>query len=885
MPWNAQDRKRYEDEVLAGARVGGVPEDLFTRYGIDARLERRLRDDPAAFDEHVAAVCTYWRGLQSRRRALKKVLVDLVAAHERLDREGRLTDRHFQRVRQEAAARGRREWDDLAGSLTTTVMDRGTLRSMIGAVNIPEPDAERVLREKGVRVVERLPDLPSSPPIRTFRTLRDNLRTRGVDFSPMVVFGEDRLAQGFTVLDGFRLKGGSGERTLSDAALAAAVRRIQVEAMTDGKSAAENALSILRANGDRALRDAIVLWEIISDLRERPSAISESGLARPWVRLGLDEQEAVLLAAAVRGGDTGADPAAQAEQDVRGLLADNQLRQAQAAAVDLPADHDLHAQLRERVRQVDGLTREAERCLRADRREDAARALAAAADVAADDDALAARLGEVVPLPPRGATARVDGHHVVVAWQASASLAGVITYRVTRRTGRGGTTRDTLVGEVSGTEVTDDGIPVGSEARYTVSAVRGGRGVSESVSTSAVMITPDVGDLRVSAGERSVSGSWRVPPEAVRVEVLRGEGAPPRGLGDGVRVDNDGTGFHDTSVRPDAEYYYRVRAVYLTSNGHTRGSTGLVRRAGPGRRPAPVRDLSVHAGGGTGFLASWTPPPRGRVSLRVGAGPPAWPAGTVVEADQVSVFGHEVLQEPTPAADGRVRLELALAPGANHVLPVTVVGDQAVVGEQVRVTAAPPARDLRAERYDTVVRVSWTWPDNAATAVVSWVPEGAEPAGGTRCTRRAYDAEGGFEAVMGAGTVRVSVAIVVASGADEAMSASASVTVPGRPVLAYRVAAAGLLRRERVVSVTAEHGCDMPEIAVVYAAGAVQPHSADQGRVLATLPAGRLTAGETVSVRVQPPRAPRPAWLMCFPLGADVRGVRLRQPSVKELRL
>ena len=367
--------------------------------------------------------------------------------------------------------------------------------------------------------------------------------------------------------------------------------------------------------------------------------------------------------------------------------------------------------------------------------------------------------------------------------------------------------------------------------------------------------------------------------------MLRGEGAPPRGLGDGVRVETDGTGFRDTSVRPDAEYFYRVRAVYLTSNGHTRGSAGLVRRAGPGQRPAPVRDLSVGAGGGTGFLASWTPPSRGRVSLRVGAGPPAWPAGTVVGGDQLSVFGHAVLEEPTEGRDGRARLELALSPGANHVLPVTVVGDQAVVGEPVRVTAAPPARDLRAERFDTAVRVGWTWPDNAATAVVSWAPEGGETVGETRCTRRAYDADGGFEAVMGAGTVRVSVAIVVASGADEAMSAAASVTVPGRPVLEYHVEAAGLLRRERVVSVTAEHGCDMPEIAVVYAAGPVQPHSADQGRVLTTLPSGRLAAGETVSVRLRPPRAPRPAWLMCFPLGADVRGVRLRQPPVKELRL
>ncbi|WP_026127642.1 hypothetical protein, partial [Nocardiopsis lucentensis] len=496
MPWDGQARRRYEEEVLAAARVNGVPDDLFTRYGIDARLEQRLRASPEEFTDHVTGMCAYWRGLQGKRRALRRVLVDLVAAHGRLDREGALTHAHFQRVRREAVERARREWADIAGSLTTAVLDRDTLRSMTGSVGITETEAERTLTDRGVRVVDHLPELPAAPPIRTFRTLRDNLRTRGVAFSPMVVFGEERLARGFTVLDGFRLKGDDGrdpggESTLSDAALTAAARRVQVEALTDGKSAAENVLSILRAGGDSSVRDALVLWEVVSDLRDRPAALTETGMVRHWVRRGLDEHEALLLAAAVRRSDTGADPAAHAEQDVRALLADHQLRQAQAAAVDLPGDHEFHARLRERADRVEELTAEAERHLRSDEREEAARALAAAVDIAADDDVLAARLGEVEPLPPRGASARVDGHHVVVSWQPSPSLAGSVTYRVARRTGRGGSAREVVVGEVSGTRLTDDGIPVGSEARYTVVAVRGGRGVSTAVSTPAGMIPPE----------------------------------------------------------------------------------------------------------------------------------------------------------------------------------------------------------------------------------------------------------------------------------------------------------------------------------------------------------------------------------------------------------
>lgn len=900
MSWDAQARKRYEEGVLAAARTRGLPEDLFTRYGIDEALDRRLRSSPAAFDAHVAEVCTYWRGLQSRR-ALKRVLVDLVAAHDRLRNEGALTHAHFQRVRREAAAQVRAEWEDLAGNLTTATLDRATFRSMLDTVRIGESEAEEILLDKGVRVVDRLPELPSKPPIPTFRTLRDNLRTRGVVFSPMVVFGEERLTRGFTVIDGFRLTGGPAsvrdtESVLNDAALSAAARRIQVEAMTDGKAAAENVLSILRTSGDRDRRDAIVLWEIVSDLRERPSALAESGLARHWVRRGLAESEAMLLAAAVRRAGAGVDLVAQAEQDVRALLSDNLLRQAQAAAVDLPADHALQTRLRERTTQVDGFVREAERALREGSPEEAARALASAVDVAADDEDLASRLGEVAPLPPRGASARVDGQHVVVTWQHSPSLAGVVTYRVSRRTGRGGSSREVVVGELSGTELTDESAAVGSDSRYTVVAVRGGRAASPAVSTSSVMITPEVSDLRVHAGERSVAGTWRAPAEAVRVEVLRGEGAPPRGLGDGVLVETDKSGFRDSAVRPDAEYFYRVRAVYLTSQGQVRGSAGLVRGVSPGPRPVPVRDLSVGHQEGTGFLASWTPPPRGRVELRVGSAPPDWSEGSVVGADQLAAFGHEVLEEAGAGADGRTGVGLVLASGTHHVLPVTVVGDQAVVGRFVRITATPPVVGLHAERFDTAVRVSWTWPVNATTAIVTWRPASrddpdpvtdAEAAdeGELRCTRRQYESDGGFEAHMGSGPVRVSVRTVVASSSVETLSTPAGTTVPGSAVLDYHIKPAGLLRRERLVRVTAGRLCDTPEIAVVYAPGQIQPHTPDQGEVLETLPATRLGPGESMTVLVRPPRRSGPGWLVCFPVGAGTHGVRLRQPSVKELRL
>ncbi|CAL9419734.1 hypothetical protein SUDANB121_01845 [Nocardiopsis dassonvillei] len=1056
MPWDVRERRRYEDEVLAAARTGGPPADLFVRYGVGPELERRLAADPEAFAAHVAAVCTYWRGLQTRRRTLRRVLLDLVAAHERLAREGALTHGHFSRVREETARRALAEWSDLVDGLATSLVDRWALRAMAGSVGLPEAEAERLLRERGVRVVERLPELPVQPPVRTFRSLRDNLRTRGAVFSPEVVFGAGRLVGGFTVVDGFRLADGG---VLDDAALDAAVARVQVEPLTEGKAAAESVLGVLRSCSSRAERDAVVLWEVAEDLRARPAEVGEAALARPWVRRGLAEPEAALLAAAVRRRPAGSERIARAEREVRDLLADDQLRQARAAVAGLPADHGLAAQVRERESRVEELSAQAEAALREGRDEEAARALAAACALAADDDGLRARLGEVPPLPPREVHARVEGRGAVVEWRPSPSLVGRIGYRVLRRVGRGG--RQAPAGEVTGTEFIDPGLPVGAEVRYTVAAVREGRGASEPVVTDPVLLAPEVADLSVHAGESEVTGSWRVPPEAVRVEVVRGEGAPPRG-GDGVRVVTDGMGFRDPDVRPDVEYYYRVRAVYLTSGGSARGSEGLVRRVVPGPPPPPVEDLLVVPDGEGGFTASWTPPRRGRVSLRAAAAPPPWPPGTRVSPAELAAHGvplpaaaadaprgrSAAVPEATPGTDAvgapvpvrehragrppavapathvapappaagatpetetaaddrhadrptatvsatcaepatpgtgetpvtgappsgrragqapaaapathtepatptavpeteaaahgqrtgrataatsmtrtgseptgtggipeagappsgrhadrtagtpaaaparpeREQVRVVLGPGPHHVVAVTSCGDQTVVGASVRVLSVPAVAGLHARRFGDLVRLGWTWPEEASAATVSWRPAdpgdtGDTDGGGTLCERTRYEAGGGFEAPMGPGPVRVTVRAVVGGTPGP----PAVLTVPGEAVLAYHVAPAGLLRRDRLVTVAAGTSCTSPRIAVVYAEGGFPPDRVDQGRVLAVFPPRRLAAGQRLSLRVRPPRPAGPAWLVCLPLAGDLPdGTRLCQPSVKELRL
>ena len=881
------DRERYEKEVLAPARHKGLPTDLFVRYGIDARHERRLSADPRAFATHVEQMCTYWRGLQARRRALRKVLVDLVAAHERLDRAGLLSHAHFVEVREELLRRAEHEWTEMADHLTTSRLEAAEFHKMLDPVGLDEPRALEILRDKGVHVVHRFPELPVSAPVATFTTLRDNLRTCEVDFSPEVVFGTQRLEQGFTVVDGFRLVDGG---RVDEHALDAAVDRLQVEAHSGGRSAAENVLSILRAAGGTARRDAVVLWEVVTDLRERPVTVSETALVRAWTRKGLDQEEARLLAAAVRHAERRPDPARRAEEQVRALLADNLLRQAQSVAAALPGDHELREELRKRAERVEELVRQAERALRDGASEEAAHALSEAVAGAADDTVLADRLSQVPPVAPRSVSARVDGRRVVISWVPGSEPSGALGHRVVRVTGRGGAGRETPIADLSGTETVDEQAPVGTEVRYFVQSVREGPIMSTPVFTVPVILTPEVEDLHLCVDERQVLGTWKAPGEAVRVEVLRAEGAPPRGPGDGTPVPVDGAGFTDTSVCVGREYFYRVRALYLTSSGQGCGSEGIVRRAAPLPRPRPVTDLEV-VRATRGVVVSWTCPPGGRVALWVGQRPPRWRSGQSLSTGELADFGREVVETPVLGPRGRAHVSVRVPAGVCHVLAVTVGTDRIVAGDRIRLVSVPAVENLRAERLDTTVRLSWEWPEHTAQALILWRAgsvagaAGPERFGQVRCARQQYERDGGFEVDMGTDEVEVSVHTVTDEGAEESVSAPVTVTVPGRTVLDYRVETVGVLRRERVVHLTAVSSGPVPEIVVVHCPGLVQPYSATQGQVLAVFAPGPRAAGEHVSVRVHPPRGQGPAWLMCFPRGEGAQNVRLRQPSVKELRL
>ena len=256
---------------------------------------------------------------------------------------------------------------------------------------------------------------------------------------------------------------------------------------------------------------------------------------------------------------------------------------------------------------------------------------------ARDDPELAGRLAAVPPPPPREATARMDGDHMLITWKPGAAATGRVQYRVMRgrdRAPRSPAEGTAVVTRTERTDVTDAEAPPG--ARTVLQRLRRAwrRHVVPARQRAAGRPSPRRSPTcRSAAGDTSVAATWRAHSGADRVIVVRREDDPPRGWDDGTAVEASLGGFTDTGLRTGTEYYYRIsdvlpdagRPAPLLARRHHRGRC-------PNPPPRPVADLHV-TGPGDGdavMVATWTPPPYGRVRLMRSDEPLPWPAGTRV---------------------------------------------------------------------------------------------------------------------------------------------------------------------------------------------------------------------------------------------------------------
>jgi hypothetical protein len=892
------DREGYVREVLEPARHNRLPAseiDLSRRYA----LHPGLLDDTnrSELEAHLEAVVNLWRTLGQQRRGFADLVSGLLSAHAELERAGDLEPARLRQRRSADISEARAQLQARVGRLSarSSCVRPASLDDLVdrfaGRLDRAEVLAE--LDRRGVRVAEP-PELPPTPPP-GYASLRRCLAVLGRRLS-LEVLHDGPLPPGLQVLD--RLVVPGIPVPVNGARLAAARRRLEVEPLGDRKTAAETVLAILEeASGTSGALDRLVYWELLEALRARGGEdFSQRELAGEAVQLGLAREEAERLALAVhherdRGRHGTADAA-------RAALAEGNLRAAQRLVATLTASEaaDLHHRLEQEDALVQQLTDRAERALAGGDTEAAAELLVQARRHALDDDAIRGRLHGLPLAPPSLVRARVVGGSVTIGWRPSPARAGEIRYRVTRTVegGRGGTRLRRELGLTGGNEWSDKQPPAGEPLRYRVAASREEGAWSEEVSAGLVVVTPDVTGLQLIVGDSAVSGSWQVHPTAVEVVVTRWEGAPPSGRADGRPLQRvDRFGFTDREVRNGVRYYYRVTAVYVAADGTTFQSSGVVRSAVPTPPPDPVLDLRASVRFSDGWPSAldlrWTPPGNGEVHLLLARDRLPLAQGERLDSGGVGGFGQRLAIPADQLAAGRTQVPLDAGQGQLHLVPVTVLHAQAVAGNPVEVSPALPVRRLEALRFDEVVRLSWVWPDDCASARVRWWPVSTDPDQGqeAECPRRQYKDHGGFEIAAGREAVMVSVEAV--SMRRDGPVRSDPVT---REVPAGETKVRCSLRRRRepgrwwptqamVLELTTDRSCVLPPLVVIQSTGRVEPLRADQGRAVAEVERQRLEPGQPLWV---PLRAVQrgPSWLACFPApGSEQEGVVLVPHAVR----
>ena len=877
MTW---DRDRYLAEVLEPARRAGnvPPPDLYTRYG----LPRDIHDE-AVFAQQIAEVLAFWRELRTRRTHAR--LADtLITAHAELERTGRLTLQSFAE-RHADARRGQLErLTRLAESYSgaATHVGPATVRTLYGALDgaVSEADIIEALGKAGVRVVDEFPKLPRAPHPKQADLAR-HVAQLGVRLSGAVVFG-DAMGRGFAILDGFRLADG---RVLGEAAIAEASERIAQLSHTDpAKAPSDNVLAILRAAARKpGDLDALLLSEIVERLR----ALAHSGLLQRAVatqaqELGLVAEEAGLIAAAILAPDTLDGVRQQVEQD----LAAGLLRSAQRRAADLPADDPLREETAAVAAEVAAIVRRADAERGLGRDEQAAALLAEAIDRARDDTELAGRLAAIPPPPPPDADARMDGDHVLITWKPSPASAGPVQYRVVRGTDRAPAAPSegtTAVPRTERTDVTDGEAPAGAELFYSVFATRGGDTWSPPASAPPVTFTPEVADVSVSVSDDSVGASWRPHPGADAVRVARREDGAPRGPDDGTVIEASLTGFTDIGLRTGTEYHYRIVTSYRGADGEYRPSAGVVIRAvpEPALRPVDVLDVIGPGDNTTVFVASWTPPPYGRVRLVLSDVPLPWPAGTCLTPQDAAGL-TEVPGIPQHGTDGRDVLELRPPTGRHYVTALTIGRNATVVGSSAEVWLAEPVRGLSAHRMHDEVRLAWIWPDHATDAVVRW------PGGEHCCSRRRYEDEGGVVVTTGAAEITVEVRAVYPRRDGQLISPGVKTQVPARGVaVSYRILHTSWRLRQRTFELVTEEATRLPALVVVRSTGRYAPDDPREGETIKRVEPQDIVPGQPVTFTVEAGKGP--AWVACFvdpdAPEAAACGILLFPPPAEEMRL
>lgn len=516
------------------------------------------------------------------------------------------------------------------------------------------------------------------------------------------------------------------------------------------------------------------------------------------------------------------------------------------------------------------------------------------ANVSDHEDA-AAGLRRCPPEAPRGVTSRLSGGNAEITWKPTTST-GEVTYLLVRAEGAPPRYPDEgkLLARTRDLRVIDPKVPSGVLLYYAVFAERAGV-ASKAADAPPLIETCEIEHLILTAGDGFVQGNWHQPVSGPKVRVFRAIGRPPEpGEGQEIPLATPSS-FHDTGMANGQTCGYRVLLEYDGADGATIRTTGVTGKSTPEEPPQAVADLRL-APSQHGLDLTWTPPRRGKVVLyRLEQAPP-WRPGTLIAAHEISLLG-----QPLPASPGASRHAVNLdGCGRYAFLAVTLLGDQALIGEACEHFALDDASGLAAHDFGSFLQLSWCWPELSTQAMVCWredrAPVGPDDplADRRRITLGEYQAQGGFKLeapgqrpyhfVVYAGGIFDSRAIFAPGLAP---SCRASLKQRERIAIRYELHASLFNRAKLTIKLTLDEGnADCPELLVVAKRGSDRPVAADDGIVVATLPRRAMEEGTWTEHAVLLGDTPRPVSLrLFFRERAAYDRFRLEEPPAAQMKV
>ena len=421
---------------------------------------------------------------------------------------------------------------------------------------------------------------------------------------------------------------------------------------------------------------------------------------------------------------------------VEALVADRKLRAARTAlerferTYGSSATDPLRGRIESKLQVARAAHRRAEAHRDAGRDEDAFEEYAAAIDCCADFGEALQRLKQCPPAPPAALRVVVAGVSARLRWRAAPSR-GAMAYRILRKKSgapSGPEDGEILGDEVAGNACDDPEVPPGAPWYYAVFAVRRGVMSTAAATSGPHLLATNPEDVRVEAGDRQVVLRWKRPPGCTGVEVWRNRESAPSGPQTGTRVTVSVDSATDHGLLNDTTYGYLIVACFRDPAGNGSSvlrSPGIRVQATPVAAPEAITDLAVSREGRTAFL-KWTPPERGSVQIRQTRNVPGDGfTGKIIPLHEADRHGESV--RVTGAGAAQVTLA---EQGRTFFVPLTVVAETAVLGSPTPVVALDEVTEVKAQRVNDAVRLTWTWPPGADIALVVYrndsYPTGAD---------------------------------------------------------------------------------------------------------------------------------------------------------------